>query len=51
MRNFLFALLFIAGFCVVLGGVGTPELSILQMLSTGALGFVMILIAMRLMRD
>jgi hypothetical protein len=50
MRNFLFALLFIAGFVVVLGSVG-PGLSIVNMLSIGAVGFVMILIAMKLMGD
>ena len=50
MRNFLFALLFISGFVVVLGSVG-PGLSIVNMLSIGAVGFVMILIAMKLIGD
>jgi len=50
MRNFLFALLFVVGFCVVLGSVGS-NLSILHMLSIGAIGFVMILIAMKLIGD
>lgn len=50
MRNFLFVILFVVGFCVVLGSVG-PDLSVLHMLSIGAVGFVMILIAMKLIGD